>query len=62
QRVCVKFCLKKNGKTASETYQLLKTAFGDKFLSCSNVFIWFYVLINGREIVQIDSRSALPST
>lgn len=61
QRTCVKFCFK-TGKTASETYELLKTAFGDKCLSRSNVFIWFNRFKNGRESVEDEPRSGRPST
>lgn len=61
QRACVKFCFK-TGKTASETYELLKTAFGDKCLSRSNVFIWFNRFKNGRESVEDEPRSGRPST
>ena len=61
QRACVQFCFK-IGKTASETYELLKTAFGDKCLSRSNVFIWFNRFKNGRESVEDDPQPGRPST
>ena len=61
QRACVKFCFK-TGKTVSETYKLLKTAFGDKCLSRSNVFVWFDRFKNGRKSVEDDPRPGRPST
>ena len=61
QRACVKFCFK-TGKTALETYELLKTAFGDKCLSHSNVFIWFNRFKNGCESVEDDPWPSRPST
>ena len=57
----MKFCFK-TGKTASETYELLKTAFGDKCLSRSNVFIRLNRFKNGRESVEDEPRSGRPST
>lgn len=59
ERVCVKFCFK-TGKSASETYELLQTAFGDKCLT--NVFIWFNRFKDGRELVEDDLWSSRPST
>ena len=61
QRACVKFCFK-TGKTSSETYELLKTAFGDKCLSCSNVFVWFNRFKNGHKSVEDDPRPGRTST
>ena len=55
-RVSVKFCFKLR-KGATETYNLLKTAFGDKCLSWLNVFIWFSTIQNGLESVDDDPRS-----
>jgi len=34
QRVCIKFCVRL-GKTGSETFEMLKQAFGDSCISCS---------------------------
>lgn len=61
QRVCVKFCFK-IGKSASETYELLKEVFGDECLSRSNVFIWFQRFKDGRQSVEDDPRSGRPSS
>ena len=40
QRACIKFCFKL-GKTATECYEMLKTAFGEQALGCSQAFQWF---------------------
>jgi hypothetical protein len=40
QRICVKFCIKL-GKTASETHEVLKTAFGDNAMGRTQTFEWF---------------------
>ena len=39
QRVNIKFCVKL-GKTATETLQLLRDAYGDEALSRARVFEW----------------------
>ena len=59
QRACVKFCFK-TAKTASETYELLKTAFGDKCLSRSNVFVWFNRFKNDRKSVDDPGPVGIP--
>ena len=40
QRSVVKF-LMKLGRTATETYNLLKEVYGNEFLSCARIFEWF---------------------
>ena len=40
QPVNVKFCVKL-GKSATETYDLLKKVYGDECLSRTQVFVWF---------------------
>jgi len=40
QRVCFKFCVR-FGKTGSETFEMLKEAFGDSRMSRSRTFEWF---------------------
>ena len=37
QRTCIKFCFKL-GKTATEYYEMLKTAFGEQAMGCSQIF------------------------
>ena len=61
QRVFVKSCLK-TGKSPSETYELLKTAFGDKCMSRSIFFIWFNRFKDGRESVEDYARLGWPFT
>ncbi|GFU79594.1 protein GVQW3 [Trichonephila clavipes] len=58
QRICIKFCFEL-GKTGPETYEMMKTAFGDE--SCS-VFDWFRRFKEGRQSVNSDPRSGRPST
>ncbi|VVC35518.1 Hypothetical protein CINCED_3A017225 [Cinara cedri] len=60
QRVCIKFCLKL-GKNATETYTMIKTAFGDDSLSCSVTFEWFKRFKDGQQSIN-DPRSGRPST
>jgi len=40
QRINVKFCVKL-GKSATETYDLLKKVYGDQCLSRTQIFEWF---------------------
>ncbi|GFS69210.1 protein GVQW3 [Trichonephila clavipes] len=40
QRICIKFCFKL-GKTGTETYEMMKTAFGEEAMSRARVFEWF---------------------
>ena len=49
-------------KSVTDIYYLLITEFGDKYLSWSNVFIWFNKFFNGRELVNNDLRSGRPPT
>jgi len=60
RRVDVKFCVKL-GKSATETYDLLKV-YGDDSLSRSQVFEWFKMFEEGREEIGDDQRPGRPST
>jgi len=40
QGACIKFCFKL-GKTATEFYEMLKTAFGEQAMGRSQTFQWF---------------------
>jgi hypothetical protein len=40
QHECIKFCIK-FGKHSTETFEMLKTAFGDECLSHGRTFEWF---------------------
>ena len=61
QRVCIKFCVRL-GKTGSETFEMLKQAFGDSCMSRSRTFEWFGRFKNGRTSTADDDRSGRPST
>ncbi|KAL4100983.1 hypothetical protein QTP88_021004 [Uroleucon formosanum] len=61
QRVCIKFCLKL-GENATETYTMIKTAFGEYSLSRSVTFEWYKRFKDGRQSTDDDSRSGRPST
>ena len=55
QRVCIKFCVRL-GKTGSETFEMLKQAFGDSCMSRSWTFEWFGRFKNGRTKTANDDR------
>ena len=61
QRVCIKFCVRLV-KTGSETFEMLKQAFGDSCMSRSRTFEWFGRFKNGKTSTAIDDRSGRPST
>src|SRR5215469_15916158 len=61
QRVNIKFCVKL-GKTATETLQLLRDAYGDEALSRARVFGWHRRFVLGRVSVKDDTRSGRPSS
>ena len=52
QRACIKFCLKL-GKTATECYEMLKTAFGEQAMGRSQTFQWFSRFKAGRSTLQL---------
>ncbi|GFT99722.1 protein GVQW3 [Trichonephila clavipes] len=61
QRICIKFCFKL-GKTGIETYEMMKTAFGEEAMSRSRVFEWLRGFKEGRQSVNSDPRFGRPST
>jgi len=61
QRYAIKFCAKL-GKSASETLQLLRTAYGDAVLSSAQVLRWHNAFKDGRENVEDEQRAGRPST
>ena len=61
QRICIKFCFKLN-KTAAETYQMLKEAFGEQALSQTRTFEWFNHFKDGWESVEDRKHSGRLST
>jgi transposase len=61
QRVNVKFCVKL-GKSATETYDLLKKVYGDECVSSTQVFEWFKRFKGAREVTRDNQRPGHPST
>jgi hypothetical protein len=61
QRINVKICVKL-GKSATETYDLLKKVYGDECLSRTQVFEWFKRFKEWRKEIGDDQRPARPST
>ncbi|GFV30787.1 protein GVQW3 [Trichonephila clavipes] len=61
QRICIKFCFNL-GKTGTETYEMMKTAFGDEVMSRAWVFEWFRRFKEGQQSGNSDLRSGRPST
>ena len=61
QRACIKFCVRLS-KTGSETFEMLKQAFGDSCMSRSRTFEWFGRFKNGRTLTANDDRPCRSST
>ena len=59
QRACIKFCFKL-GKTATECYEMLKTAFGEQAMGRSQTFQWFSQFKAGRTSTDDDESSGRP--
>ena len=59
QCACIKFCLKLR-KTATECYEMLKTAFGEQAMGRSQTFQWFSWFKAGRTSIDDDERSGRP--
>ena len=55
QRYAVKFCFKLE-KSASETFELIRQAYGDDALSRTKVFEWHKMFKEGRELVEDRSN------
>ena len=55
ERYAIKFCFKL-GKTATETYGMLQTAYGPSCMNGSSVFQWHKRFKEGRESVRDDER------
>jgi hypothetical protein len=60
QRANIKFCFK-TGKTATETFQLIKQAYGDNALSRTRVFEWFARFRDGCKNLEDDRHSGRPT-
>jgi predicted HTH transcriptional regulator len=61
ERAAIKFCVKLK-KTATETFEMLKSTYGEEFLSRTGVFEWHKTFIEGRGSFQHDERKGRPST
>jgi len=61
QYTCIKFCFKL-GKTPTECYEMLKTAFGEQATGRSQTFQWFSPFKTGRTSIDDDERSGRPVT
>jgi len=59
QSACTKFCFKL-GKTATECYEMLETAFGEQAIGRSQTFKWFSRFKAGRNSIDDDERSGRP--
>lgn len=59
QRVNIKFCVKL-GKTATQTYELLRGAYGNE-TSRVRVFEWHKRFVSGRTSVKDDTRQGRPA-
>ena len=55
ERYAIKFCFKL-GKTATETYGMLQTAYGPSCMNQSSVFQWHKRFKEGRESLRDDER------
>jgi hypothetical protein len=58
---CVKFCFRV-GKTASETHEMLKTAFGVNAMGRTQTFDWFSPFKHVETSIEDSERSVRPST
>lgn len=61
QRYAIKFCVKL-GKSATETFDMIKQAYPDDALARSGVFRWHKAFSEGREEVADEDRAGRPST
>ena len=59
QRACIKFYFKLE-KTATECYEMLKTAFGEQAMGRSQTFQWFSRFKAGRTLTDDDESSDQP--
>jgi hypothetical protein len=61
QCVCIKLCVKL-GKSATETFEMLREALGERSLSRTAVFEWHSRFKAGQVSAVDDERSGRPST
>jgi hypothetical protein len=61
KRGAIKFCLKLK-KPLTETFEMLRNAYGEECLSRTNMFKWHKNVKEGRESLQDDEWKDRPST
>jgi transposase len=61
QRICVKFFVT-SGKSVTETFEMLKIAFGEEAMCTTQTNEWWKRFKEGRTSVDDDPRSGRPST
>ena len=61
QQICVKFCVK-IGKYVTQTFEMLKIAFGEEAMYKTQTYEWWKRFKEGRTSVDDDPRSGRPST
>jgi len=61
QGVCIKFCFKL-GKTATECYEMLNTAFGEQAMGRSQTFQWYSRFKAGRTLIDDNERCGRPAS
>ena len=61
QRVCIKCCVKL-GINGAETFEVLRTAFGEQCSSPACIFEWHERFKEGRDSVDDNPRSSRPTT
>jgi hypothetical protein len=61
QRVATTFCFKA-GLSATETLVLVQKAYGNEALNRSNVFRWYSLFRDRRELVEDDERGGRPKS
>jgi len=61
KRVAIKYSFKA-GLSATETPVLVKKAYGNEGLNRSNVFWWYFLFRDGRELVEDDKRGGRPKS
>jgi len=59
--VAIKFCFKA-GLSVTATLVLLQKAYGNEALNRSNVFRWYSLFRDGRELVEDDERGGPPKS
>ena len=59
QRICIKFCFKL-GKSASETCEMLKSAFKEEVIGHSTIFEWYSAFKSGRTLCYNEPKSGRP--